>query len=115
MAISDRIRKKVLERDNNRCYHCGTTEGLQLQHRKNRKMGSSKFLDVYENLIAVCAKYNFLMESDPDTAAEARNMGHKLESWRDFSDPVFDLPNLTWYKLSEDGDRVKTEAPSYLI
>ena len=113
--VNDRIRKKVLERDNHRCYHCGTSEGLQIHHRRSKGFGGSKLLDLYQNLIAVCAAYNYAMEADADTAAEAREYGHKLQSWRDISDPVFDTPNLTWYKLTEDGDRVKTEAPSYLI
>jgi hypothetical protein len=78
-------------------------------------MGGSKLIDTPQNLIRVCQNYNLLMESDPQTAAEAREYGHKLQSWRDISDPVFDTPNLTWYKLTEDGDRVATEAPSYLI
>jgi hypothetical protein len=78
-------------------------------------MGGSKLIDTPQNLIRVCQNYNLLMESDPETATEAREYGHKLQSWRDISDPVFDTPNLTWYKLTEDGDRVKTEAPSYLI
>jgi hypothetical protein len=115
MAISDRIRKIVLERDGSRCYHCGTSENLQIHHRRSKGFGGSKLLDLYQNLITVCAAYNYAMEADADTAAEAREYGHKLQSWRDISDPVFDTPNLTWYKLTEDGDRVKTEAPSYLI
>jgi hypothetical protein len=78
-------------------------------------MGGSKLIDTVQNLIRVCNDYNAKMESDPQTAAEAREFGHKLQSWREMSDPVFDTPNFTWYKLTEDGDRVKVEAPSYLI
>jgi len=115
MAISDRVRKKVLDRDSNSCYHCGTSDGLQVHHRRNKGMGGSRELDRYDNLITVCAKYNLAMEADPLAATDAREFGHKLGSWQDFSNPVFDTPNLTWYKLTEDGDRVKTEAPSYLI
>ena len=114
MAVSDRVRKQVEARDGH-CYHCGTTQGLQLQHRKNKKMGSSKLLDIPQNLIQVCAAYNYAMEADAVVAAEAREFGHKLESWRDISDPVFDRSELTWYKLTEDGGRVKVNAPSYLI
>jgi hypothetical protein len=112
--VSDRVRKQVEKRDS-ACWHCGQTEDLVIHHRRNRGMGGSKLIDTVQNLIRVYNDYNSKMESDPETAAEAREFGHKLQSWREMSDPVFDTPNLTWYKLTEDGDRVKTEAPSYLI
>ena len=112
--VNDRVRKQIEKRDP-ACWHCGTTQDLVLHHRRNRGMGGSKLIDTPQNLIRVCQNYNLLMELDPQTAAEAMEYGHKLQSWRDISDPVFDTPNLTWYKLTEDGDRVKTEAPSYLI
>ena len=114
MTVSDRVRKQVERRDSH-CYHCGATDNLVIHHRRNRGMGGSKYLDTPQNLIRVCESYNLLMESDPDTATDAREFGHKLQTWRDISDPVFDRSELTWYKLTEDGDRVKTEAPSYLI
>ena len=112
--ISDRIRRLVTERDHH-CLHCGTNEGLQVHHRKNRGQGGSKLLDRLDNLILVCAAYNYAMEADPDAARDAREFGHKLQSWQDFSNPVFDQSELTWYKLTEDGGRVKVNAPSYLI
>ena len=114
MAVSDRVRKQIEARDSH-CWHCGTQQNLQIHHRRNRGFGSSKLLDTPQNLIRVCSAYNFAMEADANTAADAREFGHKLQSWRDISDPVFDQSELTWYKLTEDGDRVKTEAPSYLI
>lgn len=114
MAVSDRVRRQVEKRDP-ACYHCGATEGLILHHRRNRGMGGSKLIDTPQNLIRVCQAYNSLMESDSIVAAEAREFGHKLQSWRDVTDPVFDSPNLIWYTLTEAGERVRTQAPGYLI
>ena len=114
MAVSDRVRRQIEARDSH-CWHCGTQQNLQIHHRRNRGFGSSKLLDTPQNLIRVCAAYNYAMEANANTAADAREFGHKLQSWRDITDPVFDQSELTWYKLTEDGDRVKTEAPSYLI
>ena len=115
MAVLDRVRRIITERDGGKCLHCGVTENLQIHHRRNKGLGSSKLLDTFQNLILVCAAYNYAMEADADVARDAREFGHKLQSWRDISDPVFDQSELTWYKLTEDGGRVKTEAPSYLI
>lgn len=114
MTVSDRVRKQIERRDSH-CWHCGTTEGLQVHHRRSKGFGGSKLLDLPQNLIRVCAAYNYAMEADADVARDAREFGHKLQSWRDISDPVFDQSELTWYKLTEDGGRVKVNAPSYLI
>lgn len=78
-------------------------------------MGGSKLLDRVDNLIRVCPAYNFAMESDPVTATQAREFGHKLESWRDFSEPVFDLYAGLWFNLTTDGKREQTNPPSWLI
>jgi hypothetical protein len=114
MAVSDRVRRQVEKRDL-ACWHCGSTEGLVLHHRRNRGMGGSKLIDTAQNLIRVCQTYNSLMESDPATAEDAREFGHKLQSWRDISDPLYDVPNLIWYTLTEAGEKERTEAPGYLI
>lgn len=78
-------------------------------------MGSSKLLDRLDNLLLVCQPYNFAMESDAAVAVEARDFGHKLASWDDFSHPVFDQAELSWWTLTEDGSKIRTDAPSYLI
>ena len=78
-------------------------------------MGSSKLLDRLDNLLLVCQAYNFAMEADAATMAQARDFGHKLQSWELFSDPVFDQTELTWWTLTEDGSKIRTDAPSYLI
>ena len=55
------------------------------------------------------------MESDAAVAVEARDFGHKLASWDDFSHPVFDQAELTWWTLTDDGSKIRTDAPNYLI
>ena len=81
----------------------------------NRGSGGRPSLDRIDNLLLVCAGYNGLMESDAATAMQARDFGHKLASWDDFSHPVFDQTELTWWTLTEDGSKIRTDAPSYLI
>lgn len=97
------------------CPHCGTTEGLQIHHRKNRGMGGSKLLDRFDNLLRVCAWLNLQMESDSDVAAEAREMGWKLGQWDGFDHPYFDKPMMKWYLLTQDGRKIPTHPPMYLV
>lgn len=84
-------------------------------HRANRGMGGRKSLDRIDNLMLVCAEYNGLMESDAGIAMQARDFGHKLQSWNLFSDPVFDQFDMSWWILTEDGSKIPTQAPTYLI
>lgn len=104
--ISDRVRK-ILEKRDQYCWHCGQTDNLVVHHRKNRQMGGSKLLDHPTNLLLVCQDYNFRMESQADVAEEAREWGHKLDSWQDFSDPVYDRCDGEWYELFDDGTKKK--------
>lgn len=110
MSISDRQRKKLALRDPY-CIHCGHDVDLVIHHRKNRGMGGSKFLDVYPNLIRVCQEYNFRMESVPEIAQEAREYGHKLESWQDVSEPVYDACMGVWYQFDDAGGKTMVDAP----
>ena len=107
------MRKKIEARDPH-CYHCGETTDLVLHHRKNRQMGGSKLLDRYDNLIRVCQQYNFLMESDAATAADAKERGHKLASWQPFENPIYDASGQ-WYVLGERGEKTMVNPPEYLI
>ena len=97
------------------CPHCGATNGLQTHHRANRGMGGSKAMDRFDNYLRVCAALNYAMESDAAVAAEARDMGWKLGKWDGFDAPYFDRVQMKWYLLTEDGRKVETEAPNYLI
>ena len=84
-------------------------------HRMNRGSGGRKSLDRLDNLMLVCARYNGLMESDAVVARDAREFGHKLSSWQDFSNPVFDQFDLSWWELTEDGLKNRVNPPDYLI
>lgn len=111
---SDRLRRMLRERDSH-CWHCGTDQDLVPHHRMNRGSGGRKSLDRIDNLILVCARYNGLMESDAAVAVEARDFGHKLASWDDFSHPVFDQAELSWWELTREGLKNRVNPPNYLI
>lgn len=114
MAITERMRKILKARDPY-CYHCGYDTELVVHHRKNRKMGGSKNLDHFSNLMLVCADYNMDMESMEVAAQDARDYGHKLSSWEDFSDPVFDRCTGLWYQLNDDGTKTIVDPPAELF
>lgn len=97
------------------CWHCGIGDGLVPHHRANRGMGGSKVADNLQNVILVCAAYNGAMESDAQTAREARDAGHKLSKFSAPSEPVFDNFSKRWYYLDTKGNKTPTEPPSYLI
>ena len=114
MSITPRIRQKLKQRDPY-CLHCGTDIDLVVHHRKNRQMGGSKLLDHYQNLLMVCQDYNFRMEASEVAATEARDFGHKLASWQDFSDPVYDQCDGNWYVLEENGSKTLVEPPEAMF
>jgi hypothetical protein len=76
-------------------------------------MGGSKSKELrgYPNLILVCAIYNGQMESDSRIAQRARDYGHKLSSWDNTDDPVFDVAEQQWYVLDEKGNKKITSEP----
>ncbi len=104
MSLSKAIKQKLEARDK-WCWHCGATTDLAPHHRKNRRSGGSKLLDRLDNLILVCQIYNFQMESSAEVAQQAREFGHKLRSWDDFSVSAFDRPTGTWYVLDSEGGK----------
>jgi hypothetical protein len=103
MAITAKLRKLIEARDPY-CYHCGETNDLQIHHRRNRGMGGSKLLDTPDNLMRVCAAWNYGMEADPSVASRARTWNHKLSQWEQHNLPVFDVAGYWWY-LQPDGTR----------
>ena len=70
-------------------------------------MGGSKLLDRADNLVLVCAAYNFAMEADAKVARLARERGHKLGSWDGFDTPILDVPQGIWFILTSDGRKVR--------
>lgn len=108
--IDKRMRAKLKLRDPY-CLHCGVDTDLVVHHRKNRQMGGSKLLDHYSNLLMVCEEYNFRMESSGSVAEEARTKGHKLSSWADFSEPVYDECIGTWFRLEDNGTKTVVDSP----
>jgi len=78
-------------------------------------MGGSTKLDRYDNLIRVCAWLNYQMEQNADVAANAREMGWKLGQWDGFDTPVYDNLQRKWFLLSQDGKKIQTTPPMYLI
>jgi hypothetical protein len=78
-------------------------------------MGGSKLLDRMDNLIVLCSAMNALIESNSDAADEARDMGWKLNSWHDFSMPVYNKNEMKWYQLDINGGKTEVSAPDYLI
>lgn len=99
------------------CPHCGTTQGLQTHHRASRGMGGrpKRSLDRFDNLLRVCAKLNYEMESNAAVAAEARDMGWKLGAWDAYDHPYFDKNTMSWWRLTEDGHKLPSDPPGYLI
>ncbi len=109
--IKPSIRKQLEARDE-WCWHCGEHNDLVIHHRRNRGMGGTKgkqaaITNGCQNLIRVCAQYNFEMESNATVGAAARGWGHKLPMWEDLEHPVFDCTKFVWYVLTTDGRKVE--------
>jgi hypothetical protein len=55
------------------------------------------------------------MEADAAVASEARDMGWKLGRWDGFDAPYFDRVAMQWFVLTENGHKIPSEPPNYLI
>ncbi|MGY2747247.1 hypothetical protein [Arthrobacter sp. UYCu723] len=98
--IPDKVRALIYARDGEHCPHCGTTEGLGLQHRVSKQMGGSKLLDIPSNLLTFCNISNAAMEADPELAAQARYNGWKLSRWDDpLGSTFYDVTDGAWHLI----------------
>lgn len=107
-AVPAAMRALVYERDGHRCYHCGTTEGLGLQHRVGRGMGGSKLLDIPSNLLTFCNAANADMEANAEAARIARQHGWKLHNYEVpylLVRPVYDRTTQEWFFLDDQHHR----------
>ena len=98
---------RYLERDQGRCYHCGTTDTLVPNHRANRGAGGSKLRERPSNVVTLCSRINGEIEADALAAAHAVAMGWKLRSWDDpLAAPVWDTMSGTWWLFGDNFERV---------
>lgn len=112
--ISKAMKLKLEQRDPY-CVHCGETNELVIHHRKNRGMGGSKNLDNLSNLMRICTWYNNFIEASATAADVAREHGHKLRQWDDFTFPIKDECNGVWYVLDDLGNKTEVEEPEVLF
>lgn len=97
---------RYLERDGHKCLHCGTTEGLVPQHRRNRGMGGSRLRNIPSNIIVLCSGYNGLIEQDDRAASQAVAYGWKVVGMDAPSMvPVYDRGAQGWYLLDDNYGR----------
>lgn len=97
---------RLAERDGRRCIHCGTTEGLTVQHRANRGHGGSRSAESPANGIILCWQLNVDMERSAAVAKWARGFGWKSSRHVDPATvPVWDGPAGRWWLLEHDGTR----------
>ena len=98
---------RLAERDGRRaCWHCGTAEGLTVQHRANRGHGGSRSAESPANGIVLCWQANTELESIASAATWARYNGWKVSRHVDPATVrVWDVNTLSWWLLDHDGGR----------
>lgn len=107
MSVPAKTRRLVFDRDGGQCVHCGTTEGLTLNHRASRGMGGSKTLDGPENLVVMCAWSNQRLESHAAFADLGRIYGWKIRRSEDPTTIPVLYPDGNHYTLTTRGTRIK--------
>ena len=109
MSVPARTRRLVFARDGDECVHCGTTEGLTIQHRANRGMGGSKLLDTAPNLVVMCAEANQRLESNAVFADLGRTLGWKIRRSDDPTMIPVRYASGDFYFLDKSGARFLAE------
>lgn len=99
--LPKRVVRLVFDRDEGRCAHCGTSEGLTIQHRINRQMGGSKTRDTAAHLLTLCWEANTRLEADSAFADLGRLMGWKLRSWQNPQEVPVRYADGTKYTLTD--------------
>lgn len=100
------IRKRVYERDQGVCWHCGGSDNLTIQHRANRGMGGSKTKDNAANLILLCWFVNFEMEASDVKARIAEKAGWKVSKYADPATiAIWHHPSQRWLLLNDAWER----------
>lgn len=99
-------RARIIARDGEHCPHCGTTEGLTIQHRANRGMGGRPSADVPSNGIMLCGLLNQALELDASLAAWAVSCGWKLGKNEPTDErPYWDATLYRWVRIRDDWSR----------
>lgn len=89
-----------------RCWHCGTTEALTVQHRAVKGHGGRRSADRPSNGLLLCWGFNTLIESDAAAAAYARDSGWKISTHADPAQvPAFDVNTGLAYLIADDFTR----------
>ena len=109
MTVPAKTRRLVFDRDGEQCVHCGTTEGLTIQHRANRGMGGSKLLDTASYLVVMCAEANQRLESSAAFADLGRTLGWKIRRSEDPESVPVRYASGDFYYLNDRGTRVLAE------
>lgn len=109
MVFTKKQRDQIYERDGGRCVACGTTYGLEINHRANRGMGGSRYGDTLENGVLMCHHHNVSLEASAEFAERGRVYGWKVH--RNRVTPPADVPvwyvyERTWFYLEADGTRL---------
>jgi hypothetical protein len=92
------------------CGCVGREDTFVPQHRAGRGMGGSKLLNVPSNILVMCSILNGAIESDPNTAQQAREYGWKLFRWQDpETTPFYDLHDGTWNLIDNNFNRTTTK------
>lgn len=96
-------RSKLIARDGERCWHCGTEYGLTIQHRAVRGHGGRNSAEHPANGILLCGLFNGALEQDARAAAWALEAGWKLSTHTDPTTvAVYDAWSATWWLLGDD-------------